>query len=142
MGYEKIQVYGISIKDIEEILRREGFKDTVLQVWKPGQVFGLVKRLDPPWEIWEMHVRGFDDGHLEAEIEISRDYLEHLDDRHRRSAAAELSQILNKYGIPHTIERSDNVKLDLEAPEALTPWKPIAAVGMVILALYILSREK
>ena len=142
MEYEKIRPYGVSIKDIEGILRKEGFQDTVLQVQKSGQVFGLVKRLDPPWEMWEMHVRGFEDGHLEAEIEISRDYLEHLNDNYRRSAAAELSQLLSKHGIQHIIERSNNVKLDLEAPRTLTPWKPIVALGVIALALYVLGKKE
>ncbi|ASJ02924.1 hypothetical protein A3L09_06470 [Thermococcus profundus] len=140
MEYEKVQVYGVSLADIEQILRREGFQDTLLQVQKPGQVFGLVKRLNPPWE---MHVRGFEDGHLEAEIEISRDYLEHLNDSYRRSAATELSQLLSKYGIPHTVKRDSNVKLDLEVPETLTPWKPIvAALGVIILTSYILRKKE
>lgn len=143
MEYEKIRPYGVSIKDIEGILRKEGFRDTILQVQKPGQVFGLVKRLGHPWEMWEMHVRGFEDGHLEAEIEISRDYLEHLNDSYRRSAAAELSRLLSKHGIPHAIERSSNVKLDLEAPKTLTPWKPmVLALGGIMFALYVLSRDK
>jgi len=143
MEYEKVKVYGVGLADIEQILREEGFQDTLLQVQKPGQVFGLVKRLDPPWEIWEMHVRGFEDGHLEAEIEISRDYLEHLDDRYRRSAGTELSQLLSKHGVPHVVERGGNVKLDLEVPETLTPWKMIAvALGVIALALYVLSKKE
>jgi len=31
---------------VEDALVREGFRDTPLQIWKPGQVFGLVKPLD------------------------------------------------------------------------------------------------
>lgn len=142
MEYEKVKVYGVNIRDVEGILKDEGFQSTPFQIWKPGQVFGLVRRLDPPWDAWEMHVRGFEDGHLEAEIEISRDYLEHLDDRYRRSAGVELSQLLSKHGIPHAIERSGNVKLDLESPETLTPWKPIVALGVIVLALYTLSKKE
>jgi len=59
----------------KEALIKEGFRDTLLQFWKPGQVFGLVKPLDDTYEI---HVRGYQDGTLDAEIEVSREYLEHL----------------------------------------------------------------
>ena len=137
--HEKVRVYGVDLKVVEEILRKEGFEDTILQTWKPGQVFGLVKKLNFPWE---MHVRGFEDGHLEAEIEVSRDYLEHLDDRYRRSAGHELSLLLSKHRIPHTLEHSGNVKLELESPKTLTPWKPFAALGMMIFVTYLLSKKE
>jgi len=70
------------------------------QVVEPGQVFGLVKRLD---DIWEMHVRGFENQILEAHIEISRDYFEHFNDRFRKDATPELIRILDAYGIPYTV---------------------------------------
>jgi len=128
------------LKQVKQILRKEGFEDTLLQVVKPGQVFGLVKKLDHPWE---MHVRGFEDGHLEAEIEISRDYLEHLDDRYRTSAAEKLGEILSNYGIPYEIKSDGSgVNLKLETPETLTPWKPIALVIGLLGIMYVLSKRE
>jgi len=59
----------------KEVLIKEGFRDTPLQIWKPEQVFGLVKPLD---DVYEIHVRGYQDGTLDAEIEVPREYLEHL----------------------------------------------------------------
>ncbi len=75
------------LETVRQVLLAEGFKNTMLQVVKPGQVFGLVKRMDP---VWEMHIRGFEGEVLESEIEVSRDYFEHLDDRFRREATNEL----------------------------------------------------
>jgi hypothetical protein len=60
---------------VKDVLVREGFRDALLQVWKPGQVFGLVKPLD---DVNEVHVRDYQDGTLDAEIEVLREYLEHL----------------------------------------------------------------
>jgi hypothetical protein len=70
-----IRVPTIWLKTVEEALKTEGFVPTVFQEIKAGQVFELVKNLP---DGWQMHVRGFENGRLEAEIEISRWYLEHL----------------------------------------------------------------
>ena len=117
------------LKRVENALRSEGFKDTLLQIWKEGQVFGLVKKID---NVWEMHVRGFKDGHLEAEIEISRDYIEHLDDRFRRSAISELTEILDKYNIPYKVVGNLKIESKLEPPSTLTPWKPIVTLIIIV----------
>jgi len=63
------------LNDIKEILMREGFYDPgILQTWKEGQEFGFSKPLN---ELLEVHVRGYVDNTLDAEVELSRDYLEH-----------------------------------------------------------------
>ena len=120
--------------DIQTLLARtkvalisEGFLDPgLMQLKKTGQVFGLVKRLD---ETWEMHVRGFGRGALEAEVEVPRDYFEHLNDRFRRDATPELEAILRYHGIPYRITgQLPRVLMELELPRRLTPWKPVAAL--------------
>ena len=76
-----------------------------------------------------MHVRGFNDGRLEAEIEVSRDYFEHLDDDYRRDATLELIQILDAHQIPYEFKGSlPQMEVILLPPKQLTPWKPIAAI--------------
>ena len=120
-----------------EVLAQDGFRHTPLQVVKPGQVFGLVKRVD---DIWEMHVRGFDDGRLESEIEVSRDYFEHLDDRFRRDATTDLKQILDAYEVPCSIEGDiSHSTVVLPYPQSVTPWKPLAALGGISVFLLVLS---
>lgn len=132
-----------SLEGIRQVLLAEGFKDTRLQITKPRQVFGLVKRLS---DVWEMHVRGFEGGALESEIEVSRDYFEHLDDRYRKDATNELLSILKQYGIPHKVTGAlPNVEVTLQAPESVTPWKPVAVLGAllgVVALLGYLSRKR
>ncbi len=126
---------------VKQALISEGLSDPgpLRQVIKPGQAFGLVKRLD---NTWEMHVRGFDSGTLEAEIEISRDYFEHLDDRFRRDATPELLAILRYYGIPyHITGQLPQMTVRLEIPQKLTPWKPVAALAGIVALLWFLGRE-
>jgi len=57
------------------ILRRIGFVDPLFQEWRLGQRFGLSKALTG---LLEWHVRGFADGALDSEVEISRKRLQHF----------------------------------------------------------------
>jgi hypothetical protein len=124
----------------KDVLIQEGFNDTILQTIKQGQVFGLVKKVG---DIWEMHVRGFNDGRLEAEIEISRDYFEHLDDRYRRDASLELTHILDAYQIPYqTNGNLPQVEVTLYPPAQVTPWKPVVAIITLAAFLIWLGRQE
>jgi len=125
---------------VKEVLTQEGFRDTILQVVKPGQVFGLIRK---EGDVWEMHVRGFDDGRLESEIEISRDYFEHQDDRYRREATADLKQILDAYQVPCGIQGDiSHSNLVLPYPKSVTPWKPVVAVTAIVGFLIWLTSRK
>lgn len=128
------------LESVRQVLLVEGFEDTMLQIVKPGQVFGLVKRLSPEWE---MHVRGFENGVLESEIEVSRDYFEHLDDRFCKDATSELVDLLERYGIPYRLDGTlPQIAVKLEAPKTLTPWKPVALLGAIVVLLIYLSRRR
>lgn len=128
------------LERVKGVLVQEGFNGTILQTVKRGQVFGLVKKVE---SIWEMHVRGFNDGRLEAEIEISRDYFEHLDDKYRRDATPELIQILDAYQIPYQLNGElPQMAVTLNPPEKLTPWKPVVAIVALAAFLIWLGRQK
>lgn len=128
------------LERVKRALVQEGFSDTILQTVKPGQVFGLVKKVD---SIWEMHVRGFSDRRLEAEIEISRDYFEHLDDNYRRDATLELTQILDTYQIPYQSKGNlPQMAVTVYPPGKLTPWKPIVAIAALVAFLIWLGGQK
>ena len=74
-------------------------------------------------------LRGFDDGRLEAEIEVSRDYFEHLNDNYRRDATPELLQILHAYQIPYQSKGSlPQMEVMLCPPQQVTSWKPVVAI--------------
>jgi len=132
-----------SLESVRQVLLAEGFKDTMLQIVKPGQVFGLVKRLS---DVWEMHVRGFEDGALESEIEVFREYFEHLDDRYRKDATSELLSILEQRRLPYKVTGTlPDMEVRLQVPESVTPWKPVAVLGAllgIVTLLGYLSRKR
>lgn len=117
------------LDNVSRALSREGFRDTLLQVVKQGQVFGLVKHLD---ERMQMHVRGFEGGVLESEIEPSNEYFEHLNPEFCRDATPELVEILKRHRIPYTVTGNLQKVVRIKEPETLTPWMPFAVVGGVI----------
>lgn len=81
------------------ILTRMRFTDPIFQEWGIGQRFGLSR---PLTNLLEWHVRGFADGTLDSEVEVSRERLQHL-------AAtpgpyySPLLRILATNGIPFTV---------------------------------------
>jgi hypothetical protein len=93
-----------------------------------GQVFGLVKPLD---DVYEVHVRGYQDGTLDAEIDVSREYLEHLIygsypyDHY-------LMEILKRHNIPHKEVKPIESAQKPPKPATLTPWKPLLLIGAVV----------
>ncbi|HEX6067173.1 MAG TPA: hypothetical protein VFZ05_00100 [Nitrososphaera sp.] len=138
--------------EIIQALTLEGFKAVRLENKKPHQIgCGLAKRLAKPWE---MHVRLFDMQGLiaiQAEVEISRKYIQHI-----RSVRApviyELEQILKKHQIEYKIWNAkvrdyitrviDNHEIKLVAPSLpAISWKHMAgyvsALSLVYLAKFI-----
>ena len=67
-----------SLPRLALILRRMGFADPFFQDWRIGQRFGVAK---PVTSILEWHIRGFADGSLDSEVEISRKRLQHVASR-------------------------------------------------------------
>jgi hypothetical protein len=57
------------------ILYGMGFRDPLFQEWRVGQRFGLSR---PLTNMLEWHIRGFADGALDSEVEISRKSFQHL----------------------------------------------------------------
>lgn len=110
------------INYVKQVLIKEGFYDPgILQIWKEGQVFGLAKHLG---KVLETHVRGYADSTLDAEIEISRDFLEHLS-YEGKPFYGYLVNILKKYNIPfQVVDQLPPDPTSVEVPEKLTNWKP------------------
>lgn len=76
-------------------LMEEGFRSTPFQWRHKGHAYGLVKDVGDK----QIHVRIYEDGVIDAEIEIHRRYLQHLFSP-RPSAHREIKRILDKHGIP------------------------------------------
>lgn len=84
------------LQSAKAVFLAEGFKREVKQFRKPGQVWGLIRQdLDQ----MQTHVRAFDDGRLESEVELSNKFVQHLWS-HRRGAHEEISEVLRKHGMP------------------------------------------
>lgn len=63
------------IPHLAAMLRQTGFAEPFFQEWSVGQRFGLSR---PLTNMLEWHVRGFADGSLDSEVEISRTRLQHF----------------------------------------------------------------
>jgi len=87
------------IPSLVPILRRTGFAEPFFQEWRVGQRFGLSK---PLTYLLDWHVRGFADGTLDSEVEISRGLLQHLAGR-PGSYYSPLLRILRSHHIPFRV---------------------------------------
>ncbi|WP_415282771.1 hypothetical protein [Candidatus Nitrososphaera sp. FF02] len=130
-------------------LLSEGFKAVKLENKKPNQIgCGLAKKLAKPWE---MHVRLFDVQGLiaiQAEVEISRKYIQHI-----RSVRApviyEIESILKKHEIEYKIWNDkirdyitrviDNHEIKLVAPTIPISWKHMTSYLTALAVVYLLK---
>jgi hypothetical protein len=138
MAYGAIKVHR-DLEVVRRILLSEGFHEPLLQGWRGGQVFGLVKPLN---ELVEVHVRGYKDGTLDAEVELSRKYLEHLLYR-SKPYYGYLIGILKRYNIPFSIVKP--IPPDptyIEVPQNPIKWKHLLILALLFLGLYLLSTSK
>jgi len=94
-----VQIHPDHFPLLAMILQRTGFTDPIFQEWKTGQRFGLARPLS---SLLEWHVRGFADGMLDSEVEISRSWLQHVAAR-PGSYYSPLLRILDRIGIPFSV---------------------------------------
>jgi sulfiredoxin len=98
-GMAGVQIHPEHFPLLAVTLQRMGFTDPTFQEWKTGQRFGLSRPLS---SLLEWHVRGFADGMLDSEVEISRNWLQHLTAR-SGSYYSPLLRILDRIGIPFSV---------------------------------------
>lgn len=131
-----ITIYGSDFASIRSIFLQEGFSDpSPLQTVKPGQVFGLIKKYG---QVHELHVRMYDDGSLDSEVELSRDYLEHPHDC--RPMYGPIIDLLIRHSVSFAQNRPippDPVQVGV--PNKLTAWKPLAVGAGIIAAGSLLA---
>tara|TARA_B100001123_G_scaffold391542_1_gene469977 strand:+ start:2195 stop:2743 length:549 start_codon:yes stop_codon:yes gene_type:complete len=138
---------------IRRILFNEGFTTVKFEHKQQDQIgHGLSLKLKKPWE---MHVRLFnntkDSISIQGEVEISRDYLQHLFSQ-RTAVIYEIEEILKKNGIQYNILNKriskivqkviDDYKIKLITPDIpVFAWKPmlfmISTVGLMYLWKYL-----
>jgi uncharacterized ParB-like nuclease family protein len=98
-GLVGVQIHPEHVPLLAVILQRTGFTNPIFQERKKGQRFGLSR---PVSSLLEWHVRGFADGMLDSEVEISRNWLQHLAAR-SGSYFSPLLRILDRIGIPFSV---------------------------------------
>ncbi len=137
-----------NFEDLMKIFSEEGFTKVKFEHKQPDQIGnGLNLKLKKPWE---MHVRMVDLKKgligIHAEVEVSRDYLQHLFSQ-RTPVVYEVEEILKKYQIEYTlwhdkVKKSvssivDNYKVKLDNPALpVFAWKPMLFVIGTIGAFY------
>ena len=138
-----------SAEKMRKILFNEGFTTVKFEHKQPLQIGdGLSLKLKKPWE---MHVRLFsnteDSISIQGEVEISRDYLQHLFSR-RTAVIYEIETILKKNGISYDIlnkriSKYVNKVLDEYNIKLVTPdipvfaWKPMLFMIGTVGAMYL-----
>ena len=134
---------------IRKILFEEGFTTVKFEHKQPLQIGnGLSLKLKKPWE---MHVRLFsntkDSISIQGEVEISRDYLQHLFSQ-RTAVIYEIETILKRHSIKYEvlnkrISRYVNKVLDEYKIKLVTPdipvfaWKPMLFMIGTVGAMYL-----
>ena len=137
------QLHVVVKKNVSELFQmflQEGFSKVKFEHKQPFQIGnGLSLKLKKPWE---MHVRLVELKKeliaIHAEVEISRDYLQHLFGQ-RTPVIYEVENMLKKYEIEYRVWNSrvkkyvqtvfDNYKIKLMAPNLpVFAWKPMLFV--------------
>ncbi len=137
-----------SFDDLARIFASEGFTKVKFEHRQPGQIgSGLNLKLKKPWE---MHVRMVDLKKgligIHAEVEVSRDYLQHLFSQ-RTPVIYEVEEILKKYQVDYRIWHDrikkdvhaviDNYRVKLAMPGLpVFAWKPMLFMIATVGALY------
>jgi len=137
-----------SFEELMKIFTEEGFTKVKFEHKQPEQIGnGLNLKLKKPWE---MHIRmvNLKKGliGIHAEVEVSRDYLQHLFSQ-RTPVVYEVEEILKKYQVEYSIwhdkiKKNVNVILDNYKVKLATPsipvfaWKPMLFVIGTVAAFY------
>ncbi len=124
---------------MRKILFDEGFTTVKFEHKQPFQIGdGLSLKLKKPWE---MHVRLFsntkDSISIQGEVEISRDYLQHLFSQ-RTAVIYEIETILKRNGIKYVNKVLDEYKIKLVTPDIpVFAWKPMLFMIGTVGAMYL-----
>lgn len=99
-----------------------------------GQVFGLAKNLD---QVMQIHVKVMPTGNIEAEIEPSIRYVEHLNQNYSTPAHYHVKQILDVLRIPYETICASRKCLEgrIHKPTKTTSVLAVLIGGLMILGL-------
>jgi len=138
-----------SVSELFQMFSQEGFSKVKFEHKQPFQIGnGLSLKLKKPWE---MHVRLVELKKelvaIHAEVEISRDYLQHLFGQ-RTPVIYEIENMLKKYEIEYRVWNNrikkyvhtvfDNYRIKLVTPNLpVFAWKPMLFVIGTIGSMYL-----
>jgi hypothetical protein len=98
-GPAYVKIYSEYFPLLVMTLQQMGFREPIFQERKTGQRFGLSRSIS---NLLQWHVRGFADGTLDSEVEISRKLLQHIASR-PGPYYSPLLRMLDKIGIPFSV---------------------------------------
>ncbi len=153
-GLVEKTLFRLWVPNIDDLYRYlielQGF-ESAIPSFPRGERYSLRKVLG---DVWELHLRLYSDGFIDAEIEIRREYLEHIAQSKRINVVYEPYEFyrefydkLHVFYVPENdwiVRIEENFQIKLREPSTLTPWKPIVVgavfVGLLTYALYRLAR--
>ena len=143
-------VFRLWVPDIEAVYNYlfnvQGFEAATPSIYK-GEKYSLRKVLT---DVWELHLRLYSDGFIDAEVEVRRGYLEHLTPRRLNVVYDAFEYYRGVYDKLHlwyapagkwVIKVIDHLHVKLREPDTLTPWKPIV-LGIVAAGLFAYALAK
>jgi len=148
-GAFSLYIPPVHLDELARHLTSKGFEAAGVSLGK-GEKYNLRIVVQEPWEL---HVRIYGSGLVEGEVEVKREYIEHLSPW-RSSVIYEVFQfyqdfyptlhILYKPKGLYVVRVIDHYRVELKPPESLTLWKPIVIGGVLIgvlgLIAYFLSK--
>ncbi len=133
----------------EHLTNVQGFEVATPSVYR-GEKYSLRKILG---DVWELHLRLYSDGFIDAEVEVKREFLEHLTLRRLNVVYEAFEYYRGAYDKLHiwyvpkgewVIKIVDHLNVKLREPDTLTPWRPIVlgtvAIGLFVYALSRLAK--
>jgi len=146
----KDTLFKLWVPGIEAVYRHlinvQGFELTTPSVYK-GEKYSLRKVLS---EVWELHLRLYSDGFIDAEIAVRREYLERLAPRRLNVVYEAFEYYRDIYDKLHlwyvpagkwVVKVIDHLNVKLREPDTLTPWKPVV-LGIVTTGLFVYALSR
>jgi len=140
----KDTLFRLWVPNVEEVYKHlveeQGFKLATPTVPK-GEKYSLRRALS---DVWDLHLRLYDNGLVDAEVEVRREFMEHLTPRRLNVVYEAFEFYRNVYDKLHilyvpahkwVVKIIDHFYVKLREPNTLTPWKPVV-LGVVVAGLF------
>jgi len=132
------------IEAVVNALKSSGFEPVSLEFYK-GEEYSLSMKIG---NIWELHVRIYQNGLVDGHIEVSSDYFEHLQHPTIPSIFEVFEFYRTAYDKLHIFDSVSGkwikevrtlCKVTLNPPNSLIQWEPVAVVGGALITIGIIA---